>query len=105
MNGDEPEPATAAGDEPQLAGAAGDAPQLAGAAGDDVSGGTSVSGVGGEELRHHDADAGLAPVSERAARIGWGRTAEVSPDQPVAGNDGTGQSEKDPQGGAGDVAG
>jgi hypothetical protein len=76
------------------AGAGGDAPPLAGAAGDDVSGGTSVSGVGGEELQAHDADAGLSPVSEQAERIGWGRTVAASPEQPVAGNDGTGQSEK-----------
>lgn len=70
-----------------------EAPSLAGAAGDDVSGGTSVAGVGGEEMAT-EGEEGLAPVHERAAEIGWGRTAAASPDQPVAANDGTGQSEK-----------
>lgn len=69
---------------------------LAGVGGDDVSAGTSVSGVGGEALRTRDEDAGLRPVDEQAARIGWGKDVVEAPVQPVAGNDGTGQSEKPP---------
>ncbi len=68
--------------------------ELAGASGDDVSAGTSVSGIGGESLRTADEDAGLPPVYEAGARIGWGKVAAESGEQLVAGNDGTGQSEK-----------
>jgi len=71
-------------------------PALAGSAGDDLTAGTSVSGVGGEHLQDEDPDEGLAPVNEQAERIGWGKTMRDSPDQPVASNDDTGQSEKGP---------
>jgi len=71
---------------------------LAGTSGDDVSAGTSVSGVGGEAMRTEDTDAGLEPVAEGGARLGGGRDAAEAPPQPVAGNDGTGQSEKPPAG-------
>ena len=71
---------------------------LAGVGGDDVSAGTSVSGVGGEALRTDDEDAGLREVGDQAARIGWGKDAAEAPPQPVAGNDGTGQSEMPPAG-------
>lgn len=67
---------------------------LAGASGDDVSAGTSVSGIGGEALRTSGDEPGLRPVHEGGARIGWGRDAAESGEQLVAGNDGTGQSEK-----------
>ena len=67
---------------------------LAGAGGDDVSAGTSVSGVGGEVTRTENEDAGLRPVHEQGARIGWGRDAAEAGEQAVAGNDGTGQSEE-----------
>lgn len=70
--------------------------RLAGAGGDDVSAGTSVSGVGGEGLRTENEDAGLKPVSERAAQVAWGRDMAEAPEQPTAGHDGTGQSEKPP---------
>jgi hypothetical protein len=50
--------------------------------------------VGGEALRTADEDAGLAPVHEGGARSGWGRAAAESGEQLVAGNYGTGQSEK-----------
>jgi len=66
---------------------------LAGVGGDDVSAGTSVSGVGGEATRMENDDAGLSSVAERAARVGWGRDVAVG-DHPVAGHDGSGQSEK-----------
>jgi hypothetical protein len=70
-------------------------PSLAGASGDDVSAGTSVSGVGGEALRTDNEEAGLDPVNEEGARIGWGKLArEVG--QQGAPNDGTGQSERPP---------
>ena len=69
---------------------------LAGASGDDISAGTSVSGVGGEALRTENEDAGLRPVNEQGARIGWGRDLAEADEHPVAGNDGTGQSEKPP---------
>ena len=69
---------------------------LAGASGDDISAGTSVSGVGGEALQTENEDAGLRPVHEQGARIGWGRNVAEADEQPVAGNDGTGQSEKPP---------
>ena len=67
--------------------------ELAGVGGDDVSAGTSVSGVGGEATRTDNDDAGLASVADRAARVAWGRDAAEGPEQPVATNDGTGQSE------------
>ncbi len=67
---------------------------LAGAGGDDLSAGTSVSGVGGKALSTENRDAGLAPVAERAAEVGWGRGDPGVAEQPVAGHDGTGQSEK-----------
>jgi hypothetical protein len=70
--------------------------ELAGASGDDVSAGTSVSGVGGEALQTEDRDAGLAPVDEQGARIGWGRDAAETDVTPPAGNDGTGQSGRAP---------
>ena len=67
---------------------------LAGASGDDISAGTSVSGVGGEAMETTGEDAGLRPVHEGGAELGWGRdAAEIDP-QLIAGNDGTGQSEK-----------
>jgi hypothetical protein len=69
---------------------------LAGASGDDISAGTSVSGVGGEALKTSDPEAGLRPVDEEGARIGWGKEAAETGDQPTAPNDGTGQSEKPP---------
>ncbi len=69
-------------------------PALSGAGGDDVSAGTSVGGVGGEALQSENEDAGLRPVHEQGARIGWGKQAREAGEQPVAGNDGTGQSEK-----------
>jgi hypothetical protein len=69
---------------------------LTGAGGDDVSAGTSVSGVGGEATRTESEEAGLRPVHEQGRRIGWGRDAEEGGDQPMAGDDGTGQSEKPP---------
>ena len=67
---------------------------LAGSSGDDVSAGTSVSGVGGEAMETADEESGLLPVSEGGARLGWGQQAAEAPEQLVAGNDGTGQSEK-----------
>ena len=70
--------------------------ELAGAGGDDVSAGTSVSGVGGEAMRTKDDESGLPPVHEGGARIGWGKEAREAPEQLVAGNAGTGQSEKPP---------
>jgi hypothetical protein len=73
-----------------------DEPGLAGSSGDDISAGTSVSGLGGEALRTEDEEAGLAPVHEAGARIGWGNEAAEAGEQLVAGNDGTGQSEKPP---------
>jgi len=85
------------GDEEVAENAAGEEePALAGAAGADVTAGTSVSGVGGEQLQGEDRDEGLAPVNEQAERIGWGKTMRDSPDQPVTSNDDTGQSEKGP---------
>ena len=69
-------------------------PALAGAGGDDVSAGTSVSGIGGEALQPEDKDAGLRPVDEQGARIGWGKQARETGEQLVAENEGTGQSEK-----------
>jgi hypothetical protein len=74
-----------------------DQPSLAGASGDDISAGTSVSGVGGEALRTEDRGAGLPPVAEEGARIGWGKEAAELGIQPSATNDGTGQSEKPPE--------
>ena len=68
--------------------------QLAGSSGDDVSAGASVSGVGGEAMETADEESGLLPVNEGGARLGWGKTAAEAPEQLVAGNDGTGQSEK-----------
>ena len=67
--------------------------QLAGSSGDDVSAGTSVSGVGGQAMETEDEDSGLPPVSE-APGAGWRRLESEIDDQLVAGNDGTGQSEK-----------
>lgn len=67
---------------------------LAGASGDDVSAGTSVSGLGGEAGRTQNPDAGLRPVADRAAEVGWGRDVAETGQEPPAGNDGTGQSEK-----------
>jgi hypothetical protein len=69
---------------------------LAGASGDDISAGTSVSGVGGGALKTEDRDAGLPPIAEEGARIGWGKEAAATGIQPTATNDGTGQSEKPP---------
>jgi hypothetical protein len=71
-----------------------DGTALAGAGGDDLSAGTSVSGVGGQALSTENRDAGLTPVAERAAEVGWGRGDTGVDQQPVAGHDGTGQSEK-----------
>jgi len=73
-----------------------DTAELAGAAGADVSAGTSVSGIGGEALQTEDRDAGLLPVDEQAARIGWGRAAAETDVTPPAANEGTGQSEHPP---------
>ena len=67
---------------------------LAGSSGDDISAGSSVSGVGGEAMETSDEDAGLRPVHEGGAELGWGRDAAQAGEQLVAGNDGTGQSEK-----------
>ena len=69
---------------------------LAGAGGDDVSAGTSVSGVGGEATRSENEDAGLPPVADSAAQLAWGKDLAEGGEQPVATNDGTGQSEKPP---------
>ena len=74
---------------------------LASAGGDDVSAGTSVSGVGGQALSTEDRDAKLMPVAERAAEVGWGRGDTAVGEQPVAGHDGTGQSEKSEEFGGG----
>lgn len=71
--------------------------ELAGAGGDDVSAGTSVSGVGGEATRTENEDAGLTSVADRAAHVAWGKDAAEGPEQPVASNDGTGQSERPAQ--------
>ena len=70
--------------------------ELSGSSGDDVSAGTSVSGVGGEANRQANEKVGLRPVYEEGARIGWGKQAQETGEQLVAGNDGTGQSEKPP---------
>jgi hypothetical protein len=70
-------------------------PALAGASGDDVSAGTSVSGVGGEAGRTENEEAGLRPVDEQGAAIGWGKLAREVGQQGAA-NDGTGQSERPP---------
>ena len=67
---------------------------LTGSGGDAKSAGTSVSGVGGEAMTMADEESGLEPVDEGGARIGWGRDAAEAPEQPVAGNDATGQSER-----------
>ena len=69
---------------------------LAGVGGDDVSAGTSVSGVGGEATRTENEDAGLTSVADRAAEVAWGKDLAEGAEQPVATNDGTGQSEKPP---------
>ena len=69
---------------------------LAGAGGDDMSAGTSVSGVGGEATRTENEDAGLPSVAESAAQLAWGKDVAEGEEQPVATNDGTGQSEKPP---------
>ena len=69
---------------------------LAGSSGDDISAGTSVSGVGGEALRTADDDSDLPPVHEGSADVGWRKDAREIGEQLVAGNDGTGQSEKQP---------
>ena len=68
--------------------------ELAGSSGDDVSAGTSVSGVGGEAMETADEESGLLPVAEGGARLGWGQDAAEAGQQLVAGNEGTGQSEK-----------
>ena len=68
--------------------------KLAGSSGDDISAGTSVSGLGGEAMETVDEEAGLSPVHEGGARLGWGKDASEIGEQLVAGNDGTGQSEK-----------
>lgn len=81
--------------QPDDADPAGAERKLAGASGDDVSAGTSVSGVGGELLKTESDETGLSPVAEGGARLGWGRDAAETDVQPPAGNDGTGQSEKD----------
>ena len=67
---------------------------LAGSGGDDISAGTSVSGVGGQAMETADEEAGLRPVHEGGADLGWGKDAAEAGEQLVAGNDGTGQSEK-----------
>ena len=67
---------------------------LAGAGGDDVSAGTSVSGVGGEAGRTENPGAGLQPVADRAAEVGWGRDVAETGQEPPATHDRTGQSEK-----------
>ena len=67
---------------------------LAGSSGDDISAGTSVSGVGGEAMETSDEESGLRPVHEGGAELGWGRDAAETDPQLIAGNDGTGQSEK-----------
>jgi hypothetical protein len=71
---------------------------LAGTGGDSKSAGTSVSGVGGERGSTENPDAGLMSVAERAAEVGWGRDMAETGQQPPAANDGTGQSEKPPEG-------
>ena len=68
--------------------------KLAGSSGDDISAGTSVSGLGGEAMETADEEAGLTPVHEGGARLGWGKDASEVGEQLVAGNEGTGQSEK-----------
>ncbi len=68
--------------------------ELTGVGGADVSAGTSVSGVGGERNRAENDDAGLASVADRAAEVASGKDRDEGPEQPVATNDGTGQSEK-----------
>ena len=68
--------------------------ELAGTGGDDVSAGTSVSGVGGEAMETANEDAGLTPVHEAGARLGWGKDAAEMGLQPSGANDGTGQSER-----------
>ena len=68
--------------------------KLAGSGGDDVSAGTSVSGLGGEAGRTDNPEAGLNPVADRAAEVGWGRDVAETGQEPPAANDGTGQSEK-----------
>ncbi len=74
--------------------AEGDERHLAGSSGDDISAGTSVSGVGGDAMATADEESGLPPVPEAGARLGWGKHASEVGEQFVAGNDGTGQSEK-----------
>jgi hypothetical protein len=69
---------------------------LAGAGGDDVSAGTSVTGVGGEATRTENEGVGLSSVADRAAEVAWGKDLAEGAEQPVATNDGTGQSEKPP---------
>lgn len=73
-----------------------DEPHLAGSGGDDMSAGTSVSGVGGQAMETADEEAGLRPVHEGGADLGWGKDAAEAGEQLVAGNEGTGQSEKPP---------
>lgn len=68
--------------------------KLAGSGGDDVSAGTSVSGLGGEAGRTDNPEAGLHPVANRAAEVGWGRDVAETGQEPPAANEGTGQSEK-----------
>ncbi len=53
-----------------------------------------MSGVGGQAMETADHESGLLPVSEGGARLGWGKDAAQAGQQLVAGNDGTGQSEK-----------
>lgn len=68
--------------------------KLAGSGGDDVSAATSVSGLGGEAGCADNPEAGLQPVADRAAEVGWGRDVAETGQEPPAANDGTGQSEK-----------
>ncbi len=48
---------------------------LVGSAGEDVSGGISVSGVGGEKVGESgDEEAPIDDIVERASRTAWGRS-------------------------------
>ncbi len=68
--------------------------KLAGSSGDDISAGTSVSGVGGEAMDTGDDEGGLSPAYNAGPDVGWRKDASEIGDQFVAGNDGTGQSER-----------
>lgn len=67
----------------------------AGSAGDDVDSHILLGGAGTTKLRPDKPEAGLDPVHEKAAEIGWGRVREEEiPSEQDATNEGTGQSEK-----------